>query len=264
MSQIVFIFNSGFGNRLCNLMNMFYIHEKYPNSLIYMKWNINHHCNISIENIIDLNNHSFILSYDKYYNKSQTNISSQIWATSSTNDRTKWDNINEWGNHKNIVSVSFYLYSFVTYEYCKNIFNNVIKFKETINNSVLDKINKYGCGNNIIHFRGGDLIKILSENESEEKVNILINKIEKIKNNKNNIILYEYNEFIVNRNHNDVLESISDLIYLSKHNTIVGYCPYSHFSSWIFLLSSNFIDDKNKYPIFNYKFIDILLCKDIL
>jgi hypothetical protein len=38
MNQIVFRFNSGFGNRLCNLMNMFYIHEKFPDSLIYIDW----------------------------------------------------------------------------------------------------------------------------------------------------------------------------------------------------------------------------------
>jgi hypothetical protein len=259
MNKIIFRFNSGFGNRLCNLMNMFYIHEKLPNSLIYIDWIVNNHCNIKIEDIIDLKMYDFILSYDKHYDKTPSNISSQVWANTSAVNKTKWDDIDEWKNHQTIVSVSFHLYSFVTTDYCRHIFNNVIIFCDTINESVSNKINKYGCGNKIIHFRGGDLIKILSENESEDKVNNIIKKIEKIKNNENGVILQEYNEFIVNRNHDDMLDSISDLIYLSKYNTISGYCPYSHFSSWLFLLSSSFINDQDTYPIFNYTVIDIIL-----
>lgn len=220
---------------------------------------MNNHCDILIDDIFDLKEHTFILSFDKNYNKNSSNISSQVWASSSLNDKTKWDNLDEWKKHKNIVSVSFNLYSFVSIEYCRNIFNNVIKFKETINNSVSAKIIKYCCGNKIIYFRGGDLIKLLYDNESVDKVNCIEEKIKKIKNIKNDVILHEYNQYNVNRKYDYMLDSISDLIYLSKYNTIVGYCPYSHFSSWIFLLSSNFIDDQNAYPIFNYKFIDIIL-----
>lgn len=73
-----------------------------------------------------------------------------------------------------------YLYSFITSEYCRHIFNNVIVFIDTINNYVSNKITKYDCENKIIHFREGNLIKILSENESEDKVNNILKKIEKI------------------------------------------------------------------------------------
>ena len=46
MNKILFKFIHGFGNRLCNLMNMFYIHEKYPETLIFINWVINNHCGI--------------------------------------------------------------------------------------------------------------------------------------------------------------------------------------------------------------------------
>ena len=263
--NIVFKFNFGFGNRLCNLMNLFYIHEKYPNALIYINWIINDHCNIPLNDIIDLTKHDFILPYDKY---DSNNKSSEIWASTSTNNRSKWDNIEEWVNHNNIVSVAFHMYSFVSNDYCKNIFNNVITFKETINTIVSNKIKAHGSGNRIIHFRGGDLIKILSENESTDKINNLMQKKEQLhprtSETSNSIvkgdnILYEYNQTDVNRTHDKMLESIAELIYLSKHNCIIGYCPYSHFSSWVFLLSSNFIDNQTTYPIFNSKIIDIIL-----
>ena len=161
--------------------------------------------------------------------------------------------------HKYIVSVSFHLYSFVTTEYCRNIFNNCLVFKEDITNIVKTKTVKYGVNKKIIHFRNGDLLHLLSINESLDNVNSIIEKVELL--NKD-YFLFEYNQFKVDRNYNDVLESIADLIYLSKYNNVIGYCPYSHFSSWIFVLSSNFIDNNQKYPIFNYKIIDIIVLED--
>jgi hypothetical protein len=251
MNQIVFKFNSGFGNRLCNLMNLFYIHQHFPNASIYINWVVNHHCNIQLNDILDLKKCSFILPYDKY-----KNIGSQSWASSSNTHDTKWDNLEEWRKHTNIVSVSFHLYSFVPPEYCRRVFD-MLTFTDQIHNCVSSKINTYGCGKNIIHFRGGDLITLLSENESKSKVQSVMDKIEKLKREPNKIV-HEYNQFTVNRQYNDMIESISDLIYLSKHNIVVGYCPYSHFSSWIFVLSSTFINNPNLYPIFNYKIIDIV------
>lgn len=260
MNKILFKFIHGFGNRLCNLMNMFYIHEKYPETLIFINWVINNHCGIHINDIIDLKEHSFILSYDDYEkNKSAKDNTLEIWASTSANEITKWDNIEEWKKHKYIVSVSFHLYSFVTTEYCRNIFNSCLVFKEDITNIVKTKTVKYGVNKKIIHFRNGDLLHLLSINESLDNVNSIIEKVELL--NKD-YFLFEYNQFKVDRNYNDVLESIADLIYLSKYNNVIGYCPYSHFSSWIFVLSSNFIDNNQKYPIFNYKIIDIIVLED--
>jgi hypothetical protein len=153
------------------------------------------------------------------------------------------------------VSVSFHLFLFVTNEYCINVFNN-LALRETINTIINNKVLQFGINNKYIHFRNGDLVKLLSETESSEKVDFLIEKAKTLQKDYN---IFEYKQDIVERNHNDLLEAVADLVFLSKYNIILGYCPYSHFSSWIFLLSSSFIDNKEKYPIFNYKVIDIVL-----
>ena len=50
-----------------------------------------------INDIIDLKEHSFILSYDDYEkNKSAKDNTLEIWASTSANEITKWDNIEEW------------------------------------------------------------------------------------------------------------------------------------------------------------------------
>jgi hypothetical protein len=165
MQHIIFKFILGFGNRLCNLMNMFYIHEKYPNALIYINWIKNKHCDISINDIFDLQQYKFILSSDEYYNNIFPKYKNlELWANTSVNERTRWDNIDEWGKHNCIVSVSYNLYSFVTNEYCIKLFNSLI-FKENINLLVNNKLIKYGNNQKYIHFRNGDIINLLSKNE---------------------------------------------------------------------------------------------------
>jgi len=256
MHHIVFKFAQGLGNRFCNLMNMFYIHDKYPNCTIYINWVKNNHCDISIEDIFDLSQYPWIKSSDEYYrNIFPTYRDIELWATTSTNEITRWDNIEEWQKHKYIVSITFNLYKFVSTNYCIQKFNSLIINKNIIN-IVNEKVNKYNINNKFIHFRNGDLIKLLYDGGSSNEVNILKDKV---KNLDNSFIIFEYNKIEVDRRYNDVIESVADLIFLSKYANLSGYCPYSHFSSWIFLLSSKFVDNKLKYPIFNCKIIDLIL-----
>jgi hypothetical protein len=147
------------------------------------------------------------------------------------------------------------MYSFVTPEYCRNIFRRLI-FRDSITARIADKIAQYGTEKKLIHFRNGDLVKIISENESTDKVNCLLAKVKQLPPE---FTIFEYDQMTVDRNHNHMLESIADLLFLSQHSNFAGYCPYSHFSSWVFLLSAKFIDDKEKYPIFNCKKIDVIL-----
>jgi len=252
MPHFVFNFTSGFGNRLCNLINLFYIHEMFPDATIYMNWRQNNHCNISIHDIFNLSEYTYIRSSDEYYNNESNPRSLELWATTSTNERTRWDNIEEWGKHDCIVSVSIHLYSFVTPEYCIKTFNRFI-LKEAITTLVAQKQLQYGCGKRCIHFRNGDFLNYL---QSSDKT---IHLLEKIKTLKDTYAIVEYDQMDVDRQYNDMLDSISDLIFLSKYTTIVGYCPYSHFSSWIFLLSSSFVNNNVTHPIFNYNVVDIIL-----
>jgi len=254
--HFVFRCMNGFGNRLCNIMNMFYIHDKYPQSKIYLDWRKNNHCNIGIEDIIDITQYKWLLSSDEYYDNifpEYRNI--ELWASTDVNERTRWDKNDEWKNHKCIVSVSFNIFEFVTKKYCINIFNSFI-FKPAIHEIVNDKIQKYGIDKNIIHFRNGDLLKILEMNGYENEIDKINKKIDIVKN-KNEIM--EYNKLDVDRKYNDVLESVADLIFMSKYCNLMGYSSYSHFSSWIFLLSRKYVDDINKYPIFNSRIIDIIV-----
>lgn len=256
MKHIVFKFIQGFGNRLCNLINMFYIHEKFPDTLIYITWIRNNHCNIDINDIFDMTQYKWIRNSSEYYNNIfPTYRNEELWATTSVNSRSRWDNIDEWTKHTYIVSVSFHFFLFVTNEYCINVFNK-LALRETINTLINNRVLQFGINKKYIHFRNGDLVKLLSQTESSEKVDFLI---EKAKTLQKDYKIFEYKQDIVERNHNDLLEAVADLVFLSKHNIIIGYCPYSHFSSWIFLLSSSFIDNKESYPIFNYKVIDIVL-----
>lgn len=254
--HLVFRCIQGFGNRLCNIMNMFYIHDKYPHSKIYLDWRKNNHCDIGIEDIIDITQYIWILSSDEYYANifpKYRNI--ELWASTSVNERTKWDKIEEWNNHKYIVSVSFNIFEFIPKKYCINTFNSFI-FRDTIHEIVNNKIDKYGIEKNVIHFRNGDLTKILRSNGYEIEIDQMMQKIDSIEN-KNEII--EYNKLEVDRKYNDVLESLADLLFISKHCNLIGYSPYSYFSSWIFLLSKKYDDDTNNYPIFNSRIVDIIM-----
>lgn len=237
---IIFRFIAGFGNRLCNLINMIYLHNLFPKAKIYVEWKINNHCKCPLNNIIDLDKFSYINFNYKYQG-------GEIYASSSNVNRTKWDNIKIWEENNIIVSVAFYMYSFISYELSREYFNT-IPFKEEIFNIVNSKINSYGINRNIIHFRDGDLLKLLEDNNNSIK-----EKIMKSINEYHDAELYHYNKNIVDRNNNDVIDAIADLIYLSKYNKIVGYSPYSHFSSWIYLLSNSFTDNSELFPIFNYK-----------
>lgn len=245
VKSIIFKFIAGFGNRLCNLINMMYIHEIFPKADIYVEWLTNNHCNIPFDNIIDKNQFHYIKYNYPYKGR-------ELYASTSTTYRTAWDYISKWDNHDVIVSVSFHLYLFVPYKKARQYFST-IKFSNYINDMVKLKINKNGKDNRIIHFRGGDLLKLIEENESIPGISDkLKNIVEYIKLQKN-CSVYSYDKMIVDRNSDDISNAIADLIYISKYNKVIAYCPYSHFSSWIYLLSNDFIDDSEQFPIFNHK-----------
>jgi len=240
---IIFKFIAGFGNRLCNLMNLFYLHTQFPDAELYIDWIENNHCGAGINEILSLEQLSF-LKFNYQY------VGGEVYASTSNISRTKWDDLQEWNHVDRIVSVAFYMYEFVSYDVARSIFTT-LPFKGDIISLVDDKKTSCGVDRNIIHFRDGDLLKLLEENEGK----CGINKTEIMNNihSKIGLELFHCTDFVVNRSNNDVLNSIADLIYLSKFNKVKGYSPYSHFSSWIYLLSEDFIDDPILYPIFNYK-----------
>lgn len=241
---IIFRFIAGFGNRLCNLINMIHLHNVFPKAKIYVEWNINNHCGIQLDRIIDLTEFDYINYNYKY-------VGGETYASTSNVSRTKWDNIQNWKQVDVIVSVSFYLYSFVSYSETIQTFDN-LPFNDEIITLVNQKCEQCGSDKNIIHFRGGDLLKLLQDNEHDGSHSIKEHIMQEIAKHKD-CEMFNYEQAIVDRSSEDVLNSIADLIYLAKCNIIKGYCPYSHFSSWIYLLSDQFVDNQKEFPIFNYR-----------
>lgn len=244
----------GLGNRLCNIMNMFAIHEYYPELPIYLIWLENNHCNIPFKEL-------FSIQYDWILDgKSLKNNNTELWATTSIIERTRWDNIQEWAKHPYLVSVSFHLYSFVTYDFCRLKFNELQPSRKVLDN-LQHKIDLYGINLPLIHFRSGDLLQLLRQNEENwQNSNVDITYIKALKDKYPNCIYAEYNIQNVDRSSDHMIDSLGDLLFFSKYCNVIAYCPYSWFSSWIFLLS-----DQYKYTkkIFNSRLSEIVFIENI-
>ena len=246
----------GLGNRLCNIMNMFYIHKVYPNRKIFLIWSENEHCNIPLKELFDFSDPSnnWIQAPAEYHKKLFPRFrSKELYASTSKHARTKWDNIEEWSKHPALVSISFHLYEFVSYEFCIQTFQRFL-LQTAVQENVQSKIKTYGLGREIIHVRKGDLLTLLQcDNETIEQT--ICAKVNSLRQRYPNHSMIEYDQLIVNRTSNHVIDSLGDLMYFSKHCKLKAYSPYSWFSSWIYLLSPEF--DANN-PIFDPKYHDIL------
>lgn len=250
----VFKFVGGLGNRLSNLMNMFYVHKMYPHVNIYVIWLENNHCNIKLNELFDFSNNDWMLEPTEYH----TTLFPQyrhmeLYASTSIHSRTRWDNIDEWALHPALVSVSFHLYSFVSYDFCIETFKS-FKFSKKVMENVQLKLERHGLHNNVIHYRKGDLLKLLQENEQNQNATDLDANVQELCLKHPDWLRVEYNQMIVNRPSDQVIDSLGDLLYFSKYCTIVAYSPYSWFSSWMYMLSKDF---NNVNPIFDPRMLDI-------
>jgi hypothetical protein len=249
---MIYVFKciAGLGNRLCNLMNMFYLHSVYPDAKIYIVWLINNHCGAALSDLIDLSEHKWILPESEYRLSVYPRLHrAELYSISSLHFRTRWDKISTWTKHPIIVSVSHHLYEFVPLTFCLTMFAT-FKFSRAVNENVLEKISKYGTGCPIIHFRQGDLLKLLGSESSD----FLSEKYRTILSQYPNALTSTYNQMIPDRPASQVVDSLGDLLFFAKHCNVVAYCPYSWFSSWVFLLSPKF---RIGLPIFDGDLADI-------
>lgn len=249
---MIFVFRciTGLGNRLCNLMNMFYLHSVYPDAKVYIVWLINNHCGAKLSDLIDLSEHKWILPESEYYGSVYPRYRhAELYSISSLHFRTRWDKIGEWTKHPVIVSVSHHLYEFVPLTFCLTMFAT-FKFSRAVSENLLSKISKYGVGHPIIHFRQGDLLKLLGGEAATE----IVEKYKTILSQYPDALTSTYNQMIPDRPACSVVDSLGDLLFFAKHCNVVAYCPYSWFSSWVFLLSSKF---RMGLPIFDGDFATI-------
>ncbi len=235
--QQTFVFRciNGFGNKLCNVMNMFYVHEQIPHAEILLDWVVNEHCQLDSAERIDLTPYPWIKKA-----AGRRPPPGELWACTSV-EPTRWDSLEEWKRHRSLVSISFHLYRFVPLEFCRQTFA-AFKFSAAIQDCVAAR----GPGNPIVHVRGGDLQRLLEESVDptvSERLRTTIAALDPAH-------VAQYTADTLQRGPDQIREAVADLLWMSRACEIRGYCPYSHFSSWIFLLSAQWNPQK---PIFDYR-----------
>lgn len=244
---MIFVFKctSGLGNRLCNLMNMFYLHSVYPQATYYVVWLINPHCSAPLADLINLSEYSWI----RYDYRTRP---AEFYAQTSIQLRTRWDVIGEWTRHPIIVSVTHHMYAFVPLPFCIDLFTR-LRYTPAVHAGIEDLKRRYGVDRKVIHFRSGDLLHLLEgDAASLRRISEKVKRTEESQD----LLRFEYNQMIVNRSRNAVIESFSELLFLAKHCVVVAYCPYSWFSSWAYLLNRQYRVSK---PVFDSRVVDLVL-----
>jgi len=147
--------------------------------------------------------------------------------------------------------MSFHLYAFVPLEFCRETMR---AFSLTAPVLQAISIKKEGpwFHRDFISVRKGDLLFLLQEVEDDPTFEQRIND----KLALSPYPVYVYDQLVVNRGSAQVIDAMADLFFLSNHATIRGYCPYSWFSSWIYLLSPVF---SPKNPVFDVRVHDVML-----
>jgi len=243
----------GLGNRLCGLMNMFYLHQIYPEVDCYLIWIPNNHCDVHIGDLIDLSGpeYKWIRSGAEY----DTHIfpkyrQSELWASTSSNQRTRWDDPDEWKKHPHIRSIAFHLYQFVSHEFCVKTFNS-FKLQECVVKMIdLKRLSLPKSNPDLIHMRKGDLMKII-ESIDQKVADNLLQQYAQLRHKYPDAMTVEYTQETVHRDRNHMIDSMSDLLVFARYCKLKVYCPYSWFSSWILILSEQY---DPKYPVFNINY----------
>lgn len=224
---------SGLGNRLNNLMNLFYLHNAFPEAEILLDWPLNNHCALDIAEIIHLEDFPWI----------RRGSGGPVWASTDSYGSTKWDILTSWAGHKRIVSVAFHLYRFVPLRFCIEWFRR-FRFKPAILEAVERRCREFGIDRPVAHARLGDMVTLL-EREDPSIRSRLTAEIEALDPS---ILRWTYETPGRDRGPAQIREAVADLLFLTRHCHIHAYCPYSTFSSWVFLLSREF---KEGEPIFD-------------
>jgi len=253
---MIFVFKcmTGLGNRLCNLFNMFYLHKIYPSAEIYLIWSINNHCGAKLDELIDMTQYRWIRTEGEYMSKVYPRFRNiMLYAYTCKRERTRWDNPDEWGRHQLVVSVPNTLYSFIPHEFCVETYN-AFSLTVGVAAAVQATISRYGINRELIHFRTGDLLKILDDNKESHKAR-LVERFTTIKAQFPAAAVVEYTQMIVDRPAVAVIEAFAELVFYTKHCRIVAYTPYSWFSSLVIFLNSGY---RAGLPVFDSDILDII------
>jgi len=120
---------------------------------------------------------------------------------------------------------------------------------------VEDIISSYGDNRDLIHFRTGDLLKILDDNKESHKAR-LTERFIAIKTQFPTAAIVEYTQMAVDRPALAVIQAFAELVFYTKHCKIIAYTPYSWFSSLVIFLNSGY---RAELPVFDSDALDIIL-----
>lgn len=239
----------GLGNRLNNLMNMFFLHEQFPHTQIYLVWPINNHCGAPLTDLVDLSAHTWI-----HHTLVPPRTSGEFWATTSSIAPTPWDTLAHWTARPAIVSHAVWPYRFVPHAFLARTLLS-LPLADPVTTALQGKRTRFGEGRPIVHYRKGDLLRILIDTaaappDTEARISA------KLATLPSEWRLDAYTQAVPDRPRDAIIDALADLLYFSRHCDLRGYCPYSTFSSWIFVLSPRYRPD---LPCFTTAVVDLVL-----
>ena len=238
--MLIFKCSNGLGNRLNNLMNMFYLHAQYPSATIYLIWNVNNHCGAPITDLFDLSGFHWI-------NQGRPPpYRDAFYATTSSIAPSPWDAIEHWRSRPVIESHAYIPFRFVTPQFMIDTFHS-LQLTPAIQNQIRHLCSTRGINRPIVHYRQGDLLRLLDSSGGDIAARLAAIPSE--------WQIHTYTQDVPDRPCDAVLNAMAELLYFARHCDLRGYSPYSTFSSWIFLLSPRFTADK---PIMKTAIVDVI------
>lgn len=245
---LIFKCANGLGNRLNNLMNMFCLHTHYPQAAIYVIWTPDHHCGCALSDLFDLSGFHWI-------NQSPPPVHRDaFYATSSSFGATPWDSLDYWRSRPIIVSHSSLPFRFVTPQFMIDTFSS-LPLTATVQQKIVDLCSTRGIGRPLIHYRQGDLLRLLCDS-SDSYVEFTRRIADRLASVSPSWQLRSYNQLIPDRPREAVIIALAEMLYFARHCDLRGYCSYSTFSSWVYLLSPKFRSDR---PFMTTAVVDLIL-----
>jgi hypothetical protein len=246
---LVFKCVMGLGNRLNNLINMFVLHEQYPHATIYLYWPVNNHCGASVADLFDLSGYNWI-----HHTTTPPRTPGEFWATTTSTTTSPWDTLTHWTSRSAIVSHAVWPYRFVSHPEMARILLS-LPLQSTVTAKLQEKRTRFGDGRPIIHYRKGDLLNILRATDAapvelERRIAARLSTIPA------DWRVETYTQAVPDRPCDAVIDALADLLYFSRHCDLRGYCPYSTFSSWLFVLSPRY---RPNLPCFTTGVVDLIL-----
>ncbi|VBB18137.1 hypothetical protein YASMINEVIRUS_600 [Yasminevirus sp. GU-2018] len=270
---------AGLGNKINNLINLYHLQEKYKNSAeYYIEWVPDNHCDVNIHDVIDVKRtfeYNVTVFNSREFGNRVKYCNNVRWASTSSKEKTVWDDFDNWSKFNTVVSTSFTIFRFCAIDTVRYFLQERLKWSAHVNELVEKNKSIYNITDKTIgvHLRFGDLFEVVKQGVEDsskvddvkdrhhECVQMINTDFERsseqiflcsdskelvqqatISNNKiikrDDNIEYpkQIDKIRISRSHKSVIDSCVDLILLSRINLRM-FMPYSTFSIIAFLMN---------------------------